>query len=115
MRRAFILILLIAGITPAFGQDLSGRDYGLNLEECIKLALKNRIELRIASKDIENSKEQIKEAKSFYYPRLNLNAGYTHFNKPLPIDVDIDIRSAAAPYNNAIGYINSITLVQDRF
>ena len=108
MGKMLFLFLFILGITPSFGQDISGGNAALSLEDCIHLALKNRVEMRIASKDIENSKEQIKEAKSYYYPRLNLNAGYTHFNKPITFDVDVDISKAARPYNDAIRYIDSI-------
>lgn len=105
MRKMFILFLLLAGGTPSFGQDTSGSSATLSLEDCIHLALKNRVELRIASKDIENSKEQIKEAKSYYLPRLNLNAGYTHFNEPIEIDTNLDISAVASKYNSAVAFL----------
>ncbi|RPJ09992.1 MAG: hypothetical protein EHM36_03730, partial [Deltaproteobacteria bacterium] len=57
--------------------------------------------------------EQIKEAKSLYYPRLNLSAGYTHFNEPVTIDVDINISKVAGPFNLAIPQVVQFGIVLD--
>ncbi len=45
MRAIFILFFFIAGITPSLGQDIAGGSHALTLEDCIQLALKNRIEM----------------------------------------------------------------------
>ncbi|MGD0919484.1 MAG: TolC family protein, partial [Thermodesulfobacteriota bacterium] len=63
----------------------------LTLEECIQLALKNRPELEMATLDILNAEYQIKEANSYYYPHLNVTAGYTRFNRPETFDFNVDI------------------------
>ena len=65
----------------------------LTLDECIRLALKNRPELEIAKLDILNSEFQIKEANSYYYPHLNVTGGYTRFNRPETFEFDVDISS----------------------
>ena len=93
MKRFFILLIV-------FGMSLSGSNTfpqekaaspPLTLEECIQLALRNRPELEIAKLDVLNAEQQIKEATSYYFPRLNFNAGYTRFNRPEEFLLDIDI------------------------
>jgi len=61
------------------------------LEECIQIGLKNRPELEISKMDILQAEYQIKEAQSYYYPRLNLTGGYTRFHGPEKLKVDIDL------------------------
>ena len=81
----------------------------LTLEECIQLALKNRPELEMATLDILNAEHQIKEATSYYYPRLNFNAGYTRFNRPetFSFDVDIDLQGYG-PLNQTLAPLGSL-------
>ncbi len=67
------------------------------LEDCIRIALKNRIELNMADFDVSHSENLIKEAKSYYYPRMNLTTGYTHFRKPSTFDADVDITAIKKP------------------
>jgi outer membrane protein len=77
----------------------------LTLEECIQLALKNRPELEMATLDILNAEYQIKEATSYYYPRLNVTAGYTRFNRPEQFsfdNVNIDVSKITVPANKVL-------------
>lgn len=84
-----------------FSQEVF-QEKALSLEECIQVALKKRPELEISNLDILNAEFQIKEAQSNYYPRVNLNAGYTRFNQPLKIEADIDVRSLTKDVNPAL-------------
>lgn len=75
-----------------FSQEAS-EEKTWTLEECIQTALKNRPELEISNLDILNAEYQIKEARSYYYPRLNLTAGYTRFYGRERLNVDVDLRA----------------------
>jgi outer membrane protein TolC len=89
--KKILFLLVVFGMSlngpHAFSQEKTGSP-PLTLEECIQLALKNRPELEMATLDILNAKYQIEEATSYYYPRLNFNAGYTRFNKPEKFSID---------------------------
>ena len=95
MKKIFILLII-------FGMSMSGPNAfsqekapspPLTLEECIQLALKNRPELEMATLDILNAEYQLEEARSYYYPHLNVTAGYTRFNRPETFDFDVDLTS----------------------
>jgi outer membrane protein len=90
------------GVSDSFSQEKTV-DTILTLEECIQIALKNRPELQMANLDILNAELQIKEATSYYYPRVNVTAGYTRFNKPLTLDVDIDVSALTKQANIILG------------
>ena len=93
MKHIFILVVVFGisvGAPGAFSQEKPTHS-PLTLEECIHLALRNRPELEMAKLDVGNAEQQIKEATSYYYPRLNFNAGYTRFNQASEFDADIDI------------------------
>src|SRR4030042_4522764 len=89
--KKILFLLIVFGISlsgpHAFSQEKAPSP-PLKLEECIQLALKNRPELEMATLDILNAEHQIEEATSYYYPHLNLNAGYTRFNKPEKFSID---------------------------
>jgi len=92
--KKILILLVIFGMSMsgpnAFSQEKAASP-PLTLEECIQLALKNRPELEMATLDILSAEYQIKEATSYYYPRLNVTAGYTRFNRPEQFDFDVDI------------------------
>jgi outer membrane protein TolC len=99
MKRFLILLILFQmnlNIPQSFSEEKAANQV-LTLEECIQLAIKNRPELEMASLDILNAEYQIKEATSYYYPRLNLNTGYTRFNRPAEFDTDVDITAIKKP------------------
>jgi outer membrane protein len=95
--KKILILVVIWGIGIILVSNASSQEKAasppLTLEECIQLALKNRPELEMATLDILNAEYQIKEATSYYYPRLNLNAGYTRFNRPEKFDFDVDLTS----------------------
>lgn len=86
-----ILLILILPPSWVLGQER------YQLEDCIKIALKNRVELNMADFEISYAENLIKEAKSYYYPKLNLTTGYTHFKKPSTFDADVDISAIKKP------------------
>jgi len=93
--KKFIILLIVFGMSwrspSAFSQEKAAVP-ALTLEECIQLALRSRPELEIAKLDVLNAEQQVKEANSYYYPRLNVSAGYTRFNRPIELEFDIDLR-----------------------
>jgi outer membrane protein TolC len=58
--------------------------------------------LEFSNLDIFQAEQQVKEAESYYYPRVNLLAGYTHFNQPLRVQTTIDVRSLTDPVNDQL-------------
>ena len=104
MRRGPLWIVLCAFLLPGIGPSLlfsqeAPPEKVCTLEECIQVALKNRPELEFSNLDILYAEQQIKEAQSYYYPRVNLLAGYTHFNEPFKIDTNIDVIALVGPVN----------------
>jgi outer membrane protein TolC len=104
MRRGPLWIVLCAFLLPGIGPSLlfsqeAPPEKVWTLEECIQVALKNRPELEFSNLDILYAEQQIKEAQSYYYPRVNLLAGYTHFNEPFKIDTNIDVIALVGPVN----------------
>lgn len=49
--------------------------------------------------DILQAEYQVKEAQSYYYPRVNLTAGYTRFSSPLTFDEIVDVSAITGPAN----------------
>ncbi len=105
MKRKLLLIIFLltsfllgAWSLPAFSQEPSG-DKPWTLDECIQAALKSRREIEFSRLDVVQAEAQVKEAQSYYYPRVNVNAGYTHFNEPLEIKTKIDVSALTAPVN----------------
>ncbi len=99
MKKILILLMIFQislSLTNAFSQEKAVSPT-LTLEECIQLALKNRPELEMTALDIINAEHQIKEATSYYYPRLNFTTGYTRFHQPSQFDFDVDITAIKAP------------------
>lgn len=95
----FLFLAFLMNHPVALAQEAGSRK-AWTLEECIQTALKNRPELEMAILDVAQAQQQIKEATSYYYPRLNVTAGYTHFNKPVTFDVDVDVSPITDPANS---------------
>jgi outer membrane protein TolC len=107
MKKAITTGILCVFVGLGIGHAVSVSTAGLEekvltLEDCIQVALKKRPELEISNLDILNAEYQIKEAQSNYYPRLNLNMGYTRFNEPLRIETDIDVTALVKDINPAL-------------
>jgi len=76
-----------------------------NLPQLIELALESRPELRIAESQQSESENLLKEAKSHYYPQLDLNLDYTHLDErpfvvvtPTTVNADVDLSEIKSDY-----------------
>ncbi len=85
MRRDSIFILIIWITISAFvmAQDKNGA-LVLTLDEAIKLALEKNWDVKISEKEMDRAQEQIHEAYSNAFPRIDLKANYTR-NIKLPV------------------------------
>jgi len=72
------LILVPAGIIRADERKL------LTLSQCTDIALKQSPLLKSSELDVAASQESVKGAKGALFPRVDLNAGYTRENRPIP-------------------------------
>ncbi len=65
---------------------LSYTTFGHDIDYCFKTAKKNRLELKIASLEIEIAEKKVKLAQKDYYPSINLEGSY--FKRGTEWDVD---------------------------
>jgi len=65
---------------------LSYTTFAHDIDYCFKTAKKNRLELKIASLEIEIAKKKVKLAQKDYYPSINLEGSY--FKRGTEWDVD---------------------------
>lgn len=94
----FILLLTALGNYPIFSQQ---RDtLRLTLDEAISKALDNNWDIQISQKDIQKSQEQIDEAYSNAFPRIEFTGNYTR-NIKLPV-LFIPPDNAFNPTNNTL-------------
>lgn len=76
MKKYFILLLLFA-VSPIFAQ---GVERVLTLNECTQLALNINQDILIANEAISYAEQRVNEAKSLYFPKLDLNFNLSRFN-----------------------------------
>ena len=76
MKKYFILLLLFA-VSPVFAQ---GVERVLTLNECTQLALNINQDILIANEAISYAEQRVNEAKSLYFPKLDLNFNLSRFN-----------------------------------
>ena len=67
-----IILISIISARKVFSQQLNGER--LNLEQCIKLALKNNPKILASQISVAELKTKIPQARAGFYPSLNLNA-----------------------------------------
>ncbi len=72
-----ILFFTLIFLTSVFGQ--SSDTLTVNLDQAIRLALKNNRDIRIAKMDVEKARAAVKEAFGNALPSLDFSAGFTHF------------------------------------
>ncbi|MEW6680387.1 MAG: TolC family protein, partial [bacterium] len=107
--RQFIILMGISHFV--LGNDLS-----LSLEEAIKIAINNSLELLIAKEKIISAKERENQARGEFLPKLNLEleTGYEKIKTPLEYSIDFleekikVTQEAQEPWKNRI----SLTLKQ---
>lgn len=70
---SFAVFFLACGAASVQGAEL------LSLKESVERAVANNSRLLVAKKDISISKAQLRQARSLYYPKVNLNLDYVRF------------------------------------
>ena len=100
----FLLLILLASQTLWAAEPISKGDI-LTLERCVQIALKNHPAIHAAQSGILQAESRIGQARSGYYPQVNLQSGYSRVG-PAPTALRSD------PYNY---YSNSLHLNQTIF
>lgn len=77
LRRSLLALTVPIHLLLMISTALSAEKSSLSLRECLDLAAKNSPALKLASHDSLIQAENVKLAESSYYPRLDLQAGYT--------------------------------------
>jgi len=83
-KKIMILIGIIFLVSVPAGMIHADEKAPLTLSQCIDIALKQSISLKSSELDAVASQESIKGAKGALFPRVDLNAGYTRENRPIP-------------------------------
>ena len=76
MKKYFILLLLCL-VSPIFAQ---GVERVLTLDDCTKLALNINQDILIAKEAVSYAEQRVNEAKSLYFPKLDLNFNVSRFS-----------------------------------
>ncbi len=98
MKKYFVLLLLFL-VSPVFAQ---GVERVLDLKECTKLALNINQDVLIANEAVLYAEQRVSEAKSLYYPKLDLNFNISKFSN----DVETLINSHYLPATILLPYGN---------
>ena len=75
--KTFVILLMLFLATPVFSQNI---ERILTLDECTKLALNINQDILISKENILYAEQRVKEAKTLYYPILDLNFNLSRFN-----------------------------------
>src|SRR5512133_2004618 len=86
MSLSYNMLRILTGTTAfiLFAASMAGASQ-ITLKECLEQALKNNPALKITSNDSLIQSENVALVKSSYYPRLDLQAGYTALLAPQAI------------------------------
>ena len=76
MKKYFILLLLCL-VSPIFAQ---GVERVLTIEDCTKLALNINQDILIANEAVSYAEQRVTEARSLYFPKLDLNFNVSRFS-----------------------------------
>ncbi len=76
MKKYFILLLLFL-VSPIFAQ---GVERVLTLDDCTKLALNINQDILIAKEAVSYAEQRVNEARSLYFPKLDLNFNVSRFS-----------------------------------
>ncbi|MBQ2219258.1 MAG: TolC family protein, partial [Elusimicrobia bacterium] len=96
MKKYFILLLLFA-VSPVFAQ---GVERVLTLDECTRLALNINQDILIANEAVAYAEQRVNEAKSLYFPKLDLNFNISRFSN----DIETLINSHYLPATILLPY-----------
>ena len=96
MKKIFILLSLFL-VSPVFAQ---GVERVLTLDECTRLALNINQDILIANETVAYAEQRVSEAKSLYFPKLDLNFNISRFSN----DVETLINSHYLPATILLPY-----------
>jgi outer membrane protein TolC len=101
-RGTILLLVLLSVLIP--GSVFAGEQDTLifNLKDAIQKALENNWDIQLSKKDIEKSQEQINEAYSNAYPRIDFTGNYTR-NIKLPV-LFLPPDNAFNPTHNTVAF-----------
>lgn len=74
---AFLFVILLISTVTANAGTIQPGDL-LTLEQCLDIARKNNPQIMTAEHGVSASRSKIGQAKSGYYPQLNLSSGYNY-------------------------------------
>jgi outer membrane protein TolC len=80
MRKNVFLFVLTACFCFAVLVQAQSLVDDLTLEMCIQKAISTNVDLLECYQNVECANQKIKEAKALYYPNLDLNINFSHFN-----------------------------------
>jgi outer membrane protein len=72
-------------LMPAFAADQILPGETLDINACIKIALKNHPSIQAAASNIVASENRTGQAKSLYWPQVNVQFDYSRYNQPSSI------------------------------
>jgi outer membrane protein TolC len=84
IRGAVLLLVIISFFIPSISLAHVQDNLVLSLNDAVSKALENNWDIQLSKKDIEKSQEQISEAYSNAFPRLDFTGNYTR-NIKLPV------------------------------
>ena len=93
----FGVILGITGFGTCFAS--SGENQILTLDQAVSIAMENSLQRQIAQGDVAVANDKLKQAQSGYWPKLTLNAGYTHYSE---VPTDVQLATEMAKLNNGV-------------
>ena len=102
----FCFICIIFWLNNALAAELIAKGDVLNLQQCIKIALKNHPNINAATSTIRIADSKIGQARAGYYPQLIFQSGYQRFGPSPTSIINTD------PYNQ---YSNTLSLSQTIF
>jgi outer membrane protein len=71
----------------------------LTLDQAVKVAMENSLQRQIAQSDAAIAQDKLKQAQSGYWPKLTLEAGYTHYNE---VPTSVALGENLVKLNNAL-------------
>ena len=87
----WVLILEIALTTPCFA---------ITLDEALEIALSQNRQLELSRLSEQESTEKVRQAKSFFYPSIELTGGYARMSSIPFIQLDEDFGIPLGYYDN---------------
>ncbi len=94
------MILSIYGMGTCFAGGEEAQV--LTLDQAVNIAMENSLQRRIAQSDVEVAKDKLKQAQSGYWPKLTLEAGYTHYSE---VPTNVQLATELTKLNNGVAQL----------